>query len=314
MLPDIKNALRDPLVTSTPWVTRIGHELTFMPRGPFSEEAARSTAYRDGPVWDKVIIARDLLRACQWPGRETTYITTDSSCIEVTHDTPAKSWRELLSWNYHVRRHADAVGLTPQVDYHGGGMGHHHIDIPENPAVTIALFRFLAARPYLAWLFVNPADYINAGTCNSWWHEHRNSYRATRKMPGRYFLLGRMGCDDRYGVALPEGRGYALTLRLNYTDTIEWRAFDSAATMEEQIEHTAFLQRLVGYAMAHPDASREPLYLSDEDAKDGLKQHRQYRRCVAGVRQTMDTLGLPMERYEKYLTNIRYRLLWGYIR
>lgn len=313
----------DELIKTVPWVTKIGHEMTFMPKKKFSERMwkAFTKSYRTSAEesergeyfqhlyyleddFSDMINKKKIHRDC---------CSTDDHCIEISSE-PIKNWKSFISWNNKVRAIADNVGLTPEIEDFGGGMGHHHIDA-QNDDVRDFLFRFLAERPYLAWIFTHPSDVQNAQSIAQWFL----AFKDVRDSRFTAFAV-----DEAY----PGGRGAMMTCR---NDTIEWRAFDAAIDIEMQIEHTSFLQALVGYAKknatnceyetvwrkseyywesTHQVKIFKPLFKSIAAARNVLKKHQDYETCVAGFAADLKTLGLPKHRYERYLQNIAARIEW----
>ncbi len=230
----------------------------------------------------------------------------DSEAIEVT-SAPLESWKEFIAWNKSVRSAASKVKWTPEIDWLGGGMGHHHIDF-QPPAVLDNLFRIVAERPYLAWVFVHPSDKKNAVSLASWYIdlcEMKNHpwWASSNSLAFR---------SDVFKNKYPLGRGNVLTIR-NHGNTIEWRGFDAAVDMKMQVEHTAFLQALVGYAKrTAKTVKRAKLFTSNAEAKEVLHVHASsFKRCEKGFYELLKILGLPKSRYESYVeTNLITRLEW----
>jgi hypothetical protein len=300
----------DPLIKATPWVTKIGHEMTFLPTKQFSDHI--KCTITDG-------IDKDITydRHQKFQHKSYTKLLKDNNVvydkchrddhvIEVS-SKPIKSWTSFISWNKKIRALAKQVNLTPEVDWVGGGMGHHHIDYQE-PAVLDNLFRIVAARPYLGWIFVHPSDKKNAVSLASWfidlktkryWYEQGNLY------------FGSSVHEHIY----PSGRGNVLSVRPDYLrcKTIEWRGFDSAVDMKMQIEHTAFLQALVKHAQDTATVEKKTqLFKSVKVAKKLLDDYASdFDKCAKDFYEFIEVLGLSKERYERYVeTNLKARIEW----
>jgi hypothetical protein len=297
-------SLEDPLAKKVEWVTKIGHELTFLPKRRFTNDVRRRVANTDADiplVYDDHQNAL-LLRMHNNINYHDIYVDrvySDDAVIEVVSH-PTKSWIEFLTWNENVRDIAKKIGLVPEVDWVGGGMGHHHLDWM-SAKVRDSLFRLVAGRPYLGWLFVHPSDKINAVSIASWFIDiEQNNY-------GLHFDTDSCNSCKSY----PYGRGQVLTCR---DQTIEWRGFDSAIDMEMQVEHTAFIQALVGYAkkIARPRASTSKLFSSVREAETLLLNYTNVDKCTANFFELLKLLGLPKKRYERYIDlYLKPRIEWG---
>ena len=301
----------DPLIKATPWVTRIGHEMTFLPTIKISinekntvlSTILNSTYLVYKKKLEKLRIKYDKLLQIKKIKHHKCYI--DNHVVEITSE-PIKSWTAFINWNKEIRKLAKQVNLTPEVDWVGGGMGHHHIDYQE-PAVLDNLFRIVAARPYLAWIFVHPSDKINAISLASWFVDIKSKHSWFEKSP-LYFS------PSSFNYIYPEGKGQVISVRDNYHyKTIEWRGFDAAVDMKMQVEHTAFLQALVKYAQdTATTKKRTGLFKSVKVAKKLLNDYAtDFDKCAEDFYKLIKVLGLPKERYERYVeTNLKFRIEW----
>lgn len=301
----------DPLIKQVKWVTKIGHELTFLPTHRFSKitkahvfsEHDMDSSYSD-QYWDIVDICVSKMRQKTYASNiEHDSIHNDCGCIEIS-SRPLESWGSFVKWNSDVRNIAYENKMTHKLNWNAGGMGHHHMD-QLNSAVTDRLFRVVAQHPYLAWMFVDPEDTKNCKTIAKWYLEyHRHEQEG-------YFVPCASGAYD-----YPSGRCVCLSFR-DWYDTIEWRAFDSAEDMQMQIEHTAFLQALVGYAIktATNKTSREynmPMFKNAAAARRILKKYQDPDLCAKEFLEFIELIGLPKDRYERYIDmNLRPRLEMG---
>lgn len=298
----------DPLIKSTPWVTKIGHEMTFLFNDKFTALTKRKISNGDYcPVYNRKQF--QALSKYRFLLKDNNVVYdrcyTDDHVIEVT-SKPIKSWTTFINWNKKIRKFAENANLTPEVDWVGGGMGHHHIDFQE-PKVLDNLFRIVAARPYLAWIFVHPSDKQNAISIASWFINYKTKW-FWYEYSGLYFSTS--AYNDRY----PSGRGPVMTVRDNYCNkTIEWRGFDAAVDMEMQVEHTAFLQALVKHAQDTATVEKKTqLFKSVKAAKKLLDDYAtNFDKCANDFYEFIEVLGLPKERYERYVeTNLKARINW----
>jgi len=298
----------DPLIKSTPWVTKIGHEMTFLLDDKFTALTKRKISNGDYcPVYNRKQFQALSKYRFLLKDNNVMYdkCYTDDHVIEVTSE-PIKSWTTFINWNKKIRKLAENADLTPEVDWVGGGMGHHHIDFQE-PEILDNLFRIVAARPYLAWIFVHPSDKKNAVSLASWFLEYKTDI--PWYMSGDLYFSA-----SSYNCIYPEGRGNVISVRNIYLHpTIEWRGFDAAIDMEMQVEHTAFLQALVKYAQDTATlAKKAKLFKSKKAALKVLTDYAtNFDKCVNDFYEFIEVLGLPKERYERYVeTNLKARINW----
>jgi len=320
----------DPLCKMK-WHTDIGHELTFLPKAPVKHRELKTALcdYNSFPtdierkymddIDDIVERIGDKFLAKDIP---THRLMRDVHCVEVSSDL-LTSWQELVVWNEMVRYEAGKLKLKPEVDWIGGGMGHQHIDLMVGLEAA-NLFRLVAARPYLAWVFLTYEDDKNAVT-------HASRYLVNEDFELSEKLYFTPDNDDFYIFNGKDAnhfydhrdatneRGCVLTYRNGGShwepETIEWRAFDAAPTIEQQIEHTAFLQALVGHAKKQKTLLK-PVLSSVNEAKGLLKRYgqgsRAFDRSAKEFLAFIKELGLPTSRYEKYVeTNLRQRIAHG---
>jgi hypothetical protein len=301
----------DPLIKQVKWVTSIGHELTFLPTKEFSvrtQKAVFNIGTCDDDYYEEVERCVDVIRAKTRSGRiKRNDVHNDCGCIEISSE-PLKNWKTFESWNNRVRKIAYTNGMTHKLSWNAGGMGHHHIDMQKDEVVD-NLFKIVAARPYLSWMFVDPEDTKNCQTIASWYlHRHL--------MTNSFFGICDSYFDPRIGGnhSWPAGRGVSLSHR---GDTIEWRAFDSAEDMTMQIEHTAFLQALVAYAQKTASLQYVQtydtlhLFKNVTEAKKLLKKYQDPELCAKEFLEFIELIGLPKDRYERYIDmNLKPRLAW----
>lgn len=298
----------DPLIKQVPWVTKIGHELTFVPTKRFTasekNEIIAGEHYWNG--YDNLVTSKVCSLRSSAAHKNIMYnsIHNDCGCVEIT-SKPIASWKTFINWNVKVRDVAKDIALTNKLDWLAGGMGHHHIDY-QLPHVNDNLFRIVAERPYLAWMFVDPEDTKNCRSVASWFIEYEHN-----RLTGcfRTYFDPRVCWNDEY--LRPSGRLCCLSDR---GETIEWRAFDSAEDMTMQIEHTAFLQALVGYAKktATPKTvkqQKEGMFKSVKHAEDTLKRYQDPSLCAKEFIEFIEIIGLPTARYRRYIDmNLKPRL------
>ena len=298
----------DPLIKSTPWVTRIGHEMTFLPAYNFTNFIKKKISNGEHNLYyerkqHKAYIEYNKLLKDNKVKYDKYY--KDFHVIEIASE-PIKSWTIFINWNKKIRTLAKKVNLTPDIDWVGGGMGHHHIDYQE-PAVLDNLFRIVAARPYLAWIFIHPSDKKNAISLASWFIDVNTKCEWYERSPLCFITY-------KYNNIYPLGRGNVLSIRCSfYNKTIEWRGFDAAVDMKTQVEHTAFLQALVKHAQDTSSVKKKTrLFKSVKAAKKLLDDYAtNFDKCAEDFYEFIEILGLPKERYERYVdTNLKARIEW----
>ena len=192
----------------------------------------------------------------------------DPGVVEIPSSV-LKGWNEVVEFYSLVMRRARRHSCRQESPHTTGGGGHIHISTrrwPEESEVvddkTNALQAYVTDRPWISWAFNDPSDNITAVVGNSGnWYDRQPAIR------------------DSY-------------------DNVEFRFFDSAENINEQIEHVAFALKLLSVRAPVRDArSRAP--------RMSLTQ------ALKGWETTIQEFGLPWNLYRRYSKNIRTRFEFG---
>lgn len=196
-------------------------------------------------------------------------VGSDPGCIEIPSSI-MRRWHDTLSFSRLCLTTAHKYECKQESPHHTGGGGHIHISHTDwhdesSDATSDALIKYTMDRPWIAWAFQDP-------------HDNETSVNARNSMWGS-------AVADRY-------------------NNIEFRFFNSARTIEEQIEHVAFALKLFKVGLKLPEVEWEV-----------LRSHKMKRPSLAkalrGWKQTIRELGLPWKLYRQYARNIRARYKLG---
>lgn len=204
-------------------------------------------------------------------------VHADPGCIEIPSNI-LTGWRRVIQFYTLVTRQAVANSCIQDSPHSTGGGGHIHISYRQwgeqyyedtytlAEQKTRALSRWLADRPWIAWAFNDPSDNTEA-------------------------------------TVLARGYDHEPAVRFAGTeDNVEFRFFDAAENINEQIEHVAFALRMLSV--------RAPvLHLP------GRVRRMPLTEALDGWKNTIRELGLPWSLYNRYTKNIRerYELGRGYL-
>jgi hypothetical protein len=332
------------LATKTPFNYTCGIELTFVPE-VYNELTRAMEKNHDHKEWDRLSqrykgIAESLVLG------NTTAIHPDPGCIE--YPSPIlESWKQAHAWYGVATIIGKNLGLVPFQEDQEGGMGHIHIGLSKEQVAYI--HADLVARPYLTWIFATPNG---SQYCKSLARSYLKQDLEPRfPLKGSEFVqeghrirpdsniydifttwntLDFNGGNYEHEITTEERHGnlYALTddrfsiAPYNYFHgTMEWRAFDAAATWKEQEEHLAFLQRYTWSVLSNADnfpaapwgpglprAARNKVLQGYIDAYRKNKD-----ACVREFKDLIvNTLELPWSRYKWYLErNLDAAFEWG---
>jgi len=294
----------------------VGIELTFSPKFHFGETSSKETLYDDivdlyRPIVAKVFAAR----------RIGGHVSMDPGCIEIQspvfHD-----WRPLLTYYARVAKSCEEAGLFREHPYHSGGGGHIHVGV-DDWALIVAVTRDMANRPYLNWIFNDPLDDENASGMDR--HLDQISFRdieralRMRRAP-QSWIRGARGWDGderrravtyvakmpiaKYG-ATPKSKSHAVR-HCTSLKTLEFRFFDAAESINEQVEHVAFVIAYLKWIKVRLEAGDD--FTVDKDLAPTLRLTQDKAFIAAKFNELLTAVGLPLEPYQKYLGNVDQRI------
>jgi hypothetical protein len=175
-----------------------------------------------------------------------------------------KSMRGAKVWFNTTERWAKFCGITAfHENWPGAGGGHIHVDAGPDKNLAFNVMTQSRLHPYVFWACITANDNINA--------------QVIPKVP----VIGKSTTH----------RG-ALQYR-NELNTLEWRAWDSAATWEIQQLQLKLTHRFIEYLYKNP---------CDVTTPDIQKAHTYYaghvKRCVKAFKTLVEMLGLCWDDYE----------------
>lgn len=260
------------------WTTQIGIEHTMIhSRG----RVRRSMEDKQLAAWDK---ARNIHG---YDAHEKIGSITSDFCDVLEFSSPIlRSWKQAEQWYHDVHELVEGLNVTPFREGHVAGCGHIHIGnlTKQN---KLNLFADVQSRPYLSWAMIDPVDDINAKTMlyHKAVEELWDASRRTKSESLEYDMWFLMLKSNilRYDDCL---------------DTIEWRAFDSAADWEIQQSHIAFIQRYV--ALIKKLKTRiHPIQHNDDEF---LNRYKKVDICVREFKEFITrTLELSWNEYSWYV-------------
>lgn len=212
-------------------------------------------------------------------------VGTDPGCVEIP-SAPLTNWKNLRSFYMQIDQICADHGFTANDNAIGTG-SHIHVEHKNDKELQAKIFRDMYYRPYVMWAFANPQDDQN---CNA---------LATGKFPRwvtdsydrRYY--------GEYNYSL-EYSGYALRMQ---DETVEFRLFDMTWNWEEQEEHMAYVQAYIAWIKSDAYVIPKPLKVSRFNEIPLATAKRWFKKHI-------ETLGLPWERYRKYVGYIEGRYQW----
>lgn len=268
----------------TPWKYKAGVEMTFQKKVKTINGLRRWIDY--GHYLD-VIFLRD-------KGLNAGY---DPYCIEAPT-------RILKSWG-HAKQEIDKALkaakerklIAKNKGVSTGGGGHVHVSGMKT-LVKIAIQRDMQNRPYVPWFFADPDTTTQCNSAdvddhiNCCWYTALNaSWDKVAKNPRRYCFQ-----TDKFIHTHLHG-GYK---------TVEFRFFDCFMSWEQYEESLAFAQayckwieKKVGHGKKFP--------VKIKNRRDVLKQYNDYDKCLKEFKKLIADIGLPWNRYKKYVANLNER-------
>jgi hypothetical protein len=221
----------------------IGVELTLLPIGrkDFSEfkKDRRSVWYGDRAL-QRLLMgyrAAHIKNGLEIPGD----LHIDPGCVE--NSSPIlRSWAQTQAWYEQAMDLAESAGLGWRNDWPAGG-GHIHMGIPTYGQAW-KLVSDMLYRPYVAWACLTPSDTCNASPLfpafEAEFARKQNHVKQSHRWRMGWSLNGML-----------DVKKWCLTLRPGL-HTVEWRAFDSAATWEIQSLQIALYQRYAQKVLSQP--------------------------------------------------------------
>ena len=205
--------------------------------------------------------------------------------VEKVHDDPGvvevsstilRDWGSTTAFYKLVRDATDKHKCKPDSPYQIGGGGHIHISAKDWPTTgrcaleadptAVKIHNWCYDRPWICWAFNDPSDNDTAVLRHTGWDNSS-------------------AINDRW-------------------NNIEFRFFDAAESIEEQVEHVGFALKLLRLGCSLPG-----------DDCVGRNTQRlpklTLQQALAGWKNTVEQLGLPWNLYKKYSRNIRERYQLG---
>lgn len=330
------------LAHKTPFHFTIGIELTFVPE-VFDKAMDSCTNHRR---WAELaMLYKSVVDPLMLGNTEAVH--ADPGCVE--YPSPIlESWAYTHTWYRVACLIAKELGLVPEHEDQEGGMGHIHIGLDNTQIAHI--HADLLTKPYLTWIFATPNG---SQYCKSLARAYINEHYEPRfpMKESEFAKVGRrqrgnsnvfdttmswesfdhngepysqdLSYSEQYGNnlhALTADR-FSIAPHNSFHSTMEWRAFDAAATWREQEEHIAFLQRycykVLSRADSYPSIPFGPglgRTQRNKTLKSFIDAYRNDKdACVRDFKELIvNTLELPWNRYEWYLErNLDPAFEWG---
>ena len=199
-------------------------------------------------------------------------VHNDPGCIEAASH-PLRTWGDVIKFSSECLRAAKELDCKQDSPYSTGGGGHIHISRrhwydntwrgdQRAGECSARVQAWLTHHPWVTWAFNDPSDNTEA----------------------------KLGFGAQYNRAASDA-----------SNNVEFRFFDSAVSVEQQIEHVAFATRLLKVGSKFPHSPFHIVRLNRPSLKAAL----------AGWKQTIEELALPWKLYQPYSRNIRERYQLG---
>ena len=322
----------------------IGIELTFVPRNPDPWHLNPKNYYLFGEIgpspsgrsWsDLTTNYRKLATDLGVEGAENVYV--DPGCVEFPSPI-LRSWKQTEQWYNDAIGVGDLLDLVPYEKSQEGGCGHIHMgSLDEKLRRQLAIEAW--KRPWLSWVFASPNvtrftasidtvfarsvkafDSVFASTEDpilkfdkyiEFYGNSLNTNKGVLKkdiqgVKRHVFDLSSARCAllDICPLHVNADFGSKLSLMCFSEKTVEWRAFDSASTWDEQKAAIMFYQAFVEYSAEQNNGSflAEIHRLKDTGTpyKPGsirMKFTRDKNLCINDFRKLISDLGLPWADY-----------------
>lgn len=277
----------------------------------------------------------------------------DSNRIEIV-STPSKNLTEHLTWYKGMLEYMASLGFYPKLDLIekeddiqdiGTGGGHIHIDIPTQSdldmgvraAFSTKLISFMAANPYVAWVFNEWSDDENAKRLGRFELQQLNSLIQNKLNMNTSWLIenkDRLTLD--YIVAeqceLVDSKWRCISFRTlssiryimrseaklrcsknrpNPIKTVEYRFFDAPKTVEIAGEHLGFASNFTTFVSELSASEMSTWFVDHKGDKIADDKKALYKHYCKRFEQLVVTLGLDPKVYNKYLSNMKDRFEFG---
>lgn len=174
-----------------------------------------------------------------------------------------------------------------------GGGGHVHVSGMKT-LVKIAIQRDMQNRPYVPWFFADPDTTTQ---CNS-----------ARISEGSFG-----GLNHHWDKIVKHPTAYTyqcnkfIHTNLHYHyGTVEFRFFDCFMNWEQYEESLAFAQAYCKWIAKKVEQGKR-FDVKIRNREDVLKQYNDYDKCLKEFKELIENIGLPWNRYKKYIANLKER-------
>lgn len=279
----------------TPWKYKAGVEMTFQRNCKTDrsfQKWSESAFWGDGLCRDKITLRNSI------PSELVVRVEHDPDCIEAPTKV-LKSWVDAKETISTILDCAAAKKfIAKNKGFSTGGGGHVHVSGMDNLTKCAAL-RDMQNRPYVPWFFADPDTTTQ---CNSvqttpspfYW---RDQAYAALLDPWSKIVKG----AKKYNWSWK----YAHT-RIHPSGTFEFRFFDCFMEYERYEESLAFAQAYMQW-IAGLVRKGKKFDVSIIKRSDLLDKYDDYARCLEEFQELVETVGLPWDRYKKYISNLDQR-------
>ena len=177
-----------------------------------------------------------------------------------------------------------------------GGGGHVHVSGMKT-LVKIAIQRDMQNRPYVPWFFADPDTTTQCnsadvdGHINCWYMALNGSWDKVAKNPNKFcYQVNKFIHTYLHG-------GYK---------TVEFRFFDCFSSWEQYEESLAFAQAYCKWIEKKVGQGKKfPVKIKNR--RDVLEKYNDYDKCLKEFKELIADIGLPWNRYKKYVANLNER-------
>lgn len=311
-------------LTNVPFYANCGVELTLVPKNPipyhtdiYPTTEQKDDAQKRGVLWQQLTNKyKKRAKEAQLPGHSKVY--QDPGCVEVPSPI-LRSWAQAERWYNKAIEIADDQQLTPHDDNQADGGGHIHMDLPLDTMRKVIKQSY--HRPYLPWIFLDPQACQWGKSIPAVFAHHATAYsynvglflnnKAVRKL---FVELDQTYDTTAYYVSWPRTsfsttRAMAITtdelrtmVRINSKyRTLEWRAFDSAATWDEQAAMLAFYHRYAKLCADAPEFAFTDLSIKEDAPLTVINRYKKFSVAHKAFKQLLNQLELPYEAYSVFV-------------
>lgn len=264
----------------TSWKYKAGVEMTFQKKVKTVKKLERWQDSEDYYSDRESFFARGLDAKC------------DPDCIEVP-TCILKSWehaKQEIDKTLSAAKEKKLIAKNKGISTGGGG--HVHVSGMKS-LVKVAIQRDMQNRPYVPWFFADPDT---TSQCNS--------ACVANGFDGLYSSWDKI-------VENPTAytRHYNKFIHTNlhcYYGTVEFRFFDCFMSWEQYEESLAFAQAYCKW-IAEKVKQGKRFNVKIRNHGDVLKQYNDYDKCLKEFKELIENIGLPWNRYKKYIANLKER-------